>query len=145
MKPCVQKLKHFRPNFPEFTMLASWQNILFCFHKLVATHLKNPAPFHHSQDLWFLWKTQSNPRDALGEQQAFYIQPLVPQKLSEYRIRITNTQNDKQRISTYNPPSHLYRYRVSIFNDYNGQNNGRNYEFEFCRRPPPISIPLRAH
>ena len=102
-------------------MLASWQNILFCFHKLVATHLKNPAPFHQSRDLWFLWKSQSNSRDALGEQQAFYIQPLVPQKLSEYQIRITNTQNDKQRISMYNPPSHSCRYRVIIFNDYNGR------------------------
>ena len=118
-------------------MLASWQNILFCFHKLLATHLKTFPP-SIKVGISVSCENRKAIHVMLSARRASYIQPLVSQKLSEYRIRITNTQMKMTRNKFPFIISPIHAVIEAQFSTITmgGQDNGGKYEFEFCSRPP---------
>ena len=118
-------------------MLASWQNILFCFHKLVATHLKNLPPSIKVGIYGFC-----------GNRKAIHVMLSASSKLFTFNhLFLKNFQNTKYELRTHKmtsngfpciipPPIHaVIEYLYSTIT-MGGQDNGGKYEFEFCRRPP---------
>ena len=115
------KTKAVSATFPRVHHVGQLAKYPFLLSQVGCHPPQNPAPFRQSQDFCFLWKSQSNPRDALGEAGFLHSTTCFSKT---FRIPNTNyehtNENDKEQVSIYNLPNSC-RYRGSIFNNYNGR------------------------